>query len=92
MIRLAVESLADLTDRSFTTAIRWIERAGFLFRDATEEGCREFGHPDGSGLWILSTGEVLRLGPKTVGKTHRQRYDQWGKKTALHATGERIPL
>lgn len=84
--------LPDLSGRSFTTAIRWILRDGFLFHNATAGGYREFRHPDGSTIWIRPDGEIVRLGHKVTGTKYRQRYDQWGSPTASHNTGEKIAV
>lgn len=92
MTKLAVETLADLSGVAETVALIRITAAGFLLHGTTRGGYREWRHPDGSAIWIRPSGEVIRLGPHTPGKKHRQRYDQIGDKTTTHSTGEAIKL
>lgn len=93
----AAQTLVDLSRTSLPTAVRWLERAGFLFRGATDGGYREFRHPDGSVIWIRPNGEVVRTGPRVAstsgsGKRFRHRFNQTGQRTELHSTGELIRL
>jgi hypothetical protein len=90
MARVAAQNVADLSGETVSSAIREIERAGFVLHGTTRGGYREFRHFDGSGIWIRPTGEIIRLGPKEVGKKHRQRYNQFGMPTTLHSTGETL--
>lgn len=91
---LAVESLADLTDKPQPVALARLAAAGFVAHHETVGGYALFRHRDGCELWIRPSGEIVRLGPKIMAtdksKMYRPRYDQHGKQTDQHSTGEVI--
>ena len=92
----AAQRLPDLTGEDFSAAERVILEAGFSPRSRTRGGYIEFRHPDGSKLWVRPTGELVRMGPKVQSTMFRRfynpRFDQHGKPTELHSTGEVLGL
>lgn len=89
----AAMSLPNLTGLPAITAAQKIADAGFELRSSTKGGYLRYVHQDGSKLWIKPTGEVVRLGPKITsggGKKYNPRYDQAGRLTKSHSTGEVI--
>ncbi len=89
----AVETLPSLHGMAASTAERTLASAGFRFAHQTGGGYREYKHPDGSVVWFRPDGEVVRTGPRipgASGKKYRRRYDQHGKQTDLHSTGETV--
>ncbi len=91
----AVETLPSLHGMPTSTAERTLARDGFRFTAKTGGGYRRYDHPDGSVVWFRPDGEVIRLGPRipsASGKKFAPRYDQHGKRTELHSTGERVVM
>lgn len=74
-------------------AAQTLPDAGFVFRHETKGGYGRLVHEDGSQVWIKPSGDVVRLGPKVKaqsGKKYHPRFDQRGKVTKSHSTGEKL--
>lgn len=95
-MKLAVESLADLTGKPHPVVLGRLKTAGFVCHSTTVGGYTLFRHPDGSELWIRPSGEIVRLGPKIMttdkSRMYRPRYDQHGNRTESHNTGEVVQM
>lgn len=90
---IAAQTLPDMTGCTGVVAVQTLAEAGFAFHHATRGGYDEFVHPDGSQVWIKPNGEIVRLGPKVKGRTgkkYRPRFGQYGNRTKLHSTGEKL--
>jgi len=90
---IAAQTLRDLTGWPGAQAVEALDDAGFEYHHTTRGGYRQWIHPDGSQVWVKPNGEIVRLGPKVKGrsgKAHRPRFDQHGKRTQSHSTGEKL--
>jgi len=75
----AAQTLPNLTGLTGVEAVQALDEVGFPFHHTTRGGHKQFGHPDGSQVWIKPNGDVVRLGPKVKGratKKYRARFDQ----------------
>lgn len=95
-MRLSVETLSDLTGKPHVIAMARLKAAGFQPHHKTVGGYELWRHDDGCEVWIRPSGEVVRTAPKiqstTTGKMYRPRYDQHGKRTQEHHTGEIVEM
>lgn len=92
---LAVETLPDLTGKPHPIWISLLTKHGFRPHHKTMGGYELWRHPDGCEVWIRPTGEVVRTAPKikaSDGTMYRPRYDQHGKRTQEHRTGEVVGM